>query len=180
MKKQEDKRSEALMFDPTAFDNLKVVLEGAIYDLDLSGDIRVLERKDLVDLATMSRRYEIKFALRNHTLSSLYTKMTLEATMEQLAAELMEKSGFQQPGAYVSIDFGWDNEHNINMEKVKELWGENRTYDEKKVISSQHGTRMIVSIDFHRFITEDMIDDVIAMIRHMVKTLYELDKRGHI
>ncbi|QNG61538.1 hypothetical protein H4O14_08705 [Bacillus sp. PAMC26568] len=38
------------MFDPTAFDNLKVVLEGEIYDADLEGIIEVIKRKDIVDL----------------------------------------------------------------------------------------------------------------------------------
>ncbi len=34
------------MFDPTAFDNLKVIVEGAVYDFDLHGDILVTDRKD--------------------------------------------------------------------------------------------------------------------------------------
>ena len=39
------------MFDPTAYDNLKVILEGAVYDLDLSGELKIIERNDIVDLA---------------------------------------------------------------------------------------------------------------------------------
>jgi hypothetical protein len=35
------------MFDPTAYDNKKVVTEGAAYDLDLEGQIRVVDRKTL-------------------------------------------------------------------------------------------------------------------------------------
>ncbi|UOK56770.1 hypothetical protein MGI18_18515 [Bacillus sp. OVS6] len=55
------------MFDPTAFDNLKVVLEGAIYDADLGGFITVIGRKDLVDLAAMSRCYQNTFQLKKET-----------------------------------------------------------------------------------------------------------------
>lgn len=36
------------MFDPTAFDNLKVIVEGAVYDFDLHGDILVTDRKDMI------------------------------------------------------------------------------------------------------------------------------------
>lgn len=38
------------MFDPTAFDNMKVVIEGAIYDLDLDGEISIIDRNDLLIL----------------------------------------------------------------------------------------------------------------------------------
>lgn len=49
------------MFDPTAFDNLKVIVEGAVYDFDLHGDILVTDRKDMMDLASLSRIYHISF-----------------------------------------------------------------------------------------------------------------------
>ncbi len=51
------------MFDPTAFDNLKVIVEGAVYDFDLHGDILVTDRKDMMDLASLSRIYHISFQL---------------------------------------------------------------------------------------------------------------------
>ena len=50
-----------MMFDPTIFDNLKVVAEGAVYDLDLQGEILITNRIDQVDLATLSRYYAITF-----------------------------------------------------------------------------------------------------------------------
>ena len=53
------------MFDPTVFDNLKVVLEGAIYDLDLSEDVDITDRSDNVDLAKMSRSYSISLSKKN-------------------------------------------------------------------------------------------------------------------
>lgn len=51
--------------DPTAFDNLKTVLEGAVYDADLQGRIAVVERRDLVDLARLFREYAISFRLND-------------------------------------------------------------------------------------------------------------------
>lgn len=51
------------MFDPTIFDNWKVVAEGAVYDLDREGEAEVIDRKDLVDLAGLSRSFHIAIRL---------------------------------------------------------------------------------------------------------------------
>ena len=51
------------MFDPTAFENIKVVLEGAVYDLDLNGEIIIIDRNDLINTAKLSRKYELSFQL---------------------------------------------------------------------------------------------------------------------
>jgi hypothetical protein len=53
------------MFDPTAFDNLKVVLEGIVYDMDLNGMIQILDRNDFVNIAKMERTYNISFSLND-------------------------------------------------------------------------------------------------------------------
>ncbi|SDC54033.1 hypothetical protein SAMN02799630_00063 [Paenibacillus sp. UNCCL117] len=47
------------MFDPTIFDNLKVVMEGRLYDLDAEGSIRITGREDLIDLAALSRTFRM-------------------------------------------------------------------------------------------------------------------------
>ncbi|UTW70295.1 hypothetical protein KHA80_06930 [Anaerobacillus sp. HL2] len=41
------------MFDPTIYENLKVVIEGEVYDHDMNGRILIIQI-DIVDLATMS------------------------------------------------------------------------------------------------------------------------------
>lgn len=48
------------MFDPTIYDNLKTVLEGACYDLDAEGEFLVTGREDLVDLASYSRTFRLR------------------------------------------------------------------------------------------------------------------------
>ena len=52
-----------MLFDPTAFENIKVVIEGEIYDRDLSGEIFVTDRNDWFNSAKLSRKYEISFGL---------------------------------------------------------------------------------------------------------------------
>ena len=49
------------MFDPTIFDNMKVILEGYVYDLDFAGKIVVTGRMDRIEMSTMSRTYGIRF-----------------------------------------------------------------------------------------------------------------------
>lgn len=51
------------MFDPTAFDNMKVVIEGALYDLDICGEIVITDRNDSFNMAKMSRTFDISFRL---------------------------------------------------------------------------------------------------------------------
>jgi hypothetical protein len=51
------------MFDPSIFDNLKVVVEGELYDLERDGAIQIANRQDLLDLAGMSRTFSMCFHL---------------------------------------------------------------------------------------------------------------------
>ena len=54
------------MFDPTAFENMKVVMEGIFYDKDLSGEIIILDRNDIMNIAKLSRTYDLSFNWRLH------------------------------------------------------------------------------------------------------------------
>ncbi|MGZ4162287.1 MAG: hypothetical protein ACXVNF_16040, partial [Neobacillus sp.] len=53
------------VFDPTAFDNMKVVIEGALYDMDIIGEIIITDRNDIMNMAKLSRRFDICFTLPN-------------------------------------------------------------------------------------------------------------------
>ena len=77
------------MFDPTAFENIKVVIEGEIYDRDLSGEILVTDRNDWINTAKLSRKYEITFSLPGKDDAFLSSTMTLETGLENLSAELL-------------------------------------------------------------------------------------------
>lgn len=57
------------MFDPTVFDNLKTVLEGAVYEYDLEGGFQITDRHDQVDLAHLSRHYSLTFQNTDSTVS---------------------------------------------------------------------------------------------------------------
>lgn len=163
------------MFDPTAYDNLKVVIEGAAYDLDLDGQIKVIDRKDIVDLATLSRCYEITYCL-NHS-SEICAKLTLKAKLNQLATELLQVGNQKQVGAFVHISFYWNQEETNYMEIIKQHWGPKYLYDERKINSSLQGGQEEIIINFSRVITEEMVDDLVGMFHYSVETLEELIKR---
>ncbi|WP_027415635.1 hypothetical protein [Aneurinibacillus terranovensis] len=121
------------MFDPTIFENVKVALEGAVYDFDFSGDILVTSRHDRVDLALMSREYRIGFRLKEQLHDELKegadiadmvdtadmldavdtvphrtkAEMILYATAKDLSGEILELStkGKEGFGCTVTIRF---------------------------------------------------------------------------
>ncbi|WEG13822.1 hypothetical protein PU629_05500 [Pullulanibacillus sp. KACC 23026] len=75
------------MFDPTVYDNLKVVLEGSVYDLDLSGDIEISDRSDIIDLAKMARAYSVGF---KKTQSPIEGLLILATDADSWAGEVLE------------------------------------------------------------------------------------------
>ncbi|MEK8128412.1 hypothetical protein WMW72_10900 [Paenibacillus filicis] len=90
-----------MMFDPTIFDNLKVVMEGRLYDLDAEGSIRITGREDLVDLASMSRTFRMTLQPVSGrcqaviTLSSGITDFVMERRIARPAD--------QRPGAELQL-----------------------------------------------------------------------------
>ncbi|MDN4522859.1 hypothetical protein [Fictibacillus fluitans] len=92
------------MFDPTIYENLKIILEGMIYDLDFEGVLKVSGRKDLVDLASMSRTYQIEVMLNGKKEKDVRAKIELKAGLEDLADEIMERET-DKTGCTFSVTF---------------------------------------------------------------------------
>lgn len=171
------------MFDPTAYENMKVVIEGALYDKDLDGEIIILDRNDIVNLAKLSRTYEVTFAMAgDHSVNCIFR---LTADLENLAAELLPSSrSASRAGAYIHISFNLEhpNDKSTDMWIERELqgiWGKERTY--KQVISfdpfSKDNTiRKSIFLEFNRLIYEEQIDDIEAMITYMILTLEKLEE----
>jgi hypothetical protein len=77
------------MFDPTIYDNVKVVLEGAVYDMDLNGQILVTQRIDQIDLSSMSRYFAISF--QQIDMPDNIAEISLRVHLRDLAAEILEQ-----------------------------------------------------------------------------------------
>jgi hypothetical protein len=163
-------------YDPTAFDNMKVVLDGAAYDLDMSGEAVIKGRKDLIDLASMSRTFIIRIALTH--FSNVSAGIRVNSTLEHLAAELLPPAGHLNQGAYVTIEFSWrviQNQASSYIPAIKQLWGPERMYEEIEKVSSQEGAKNAIIVSFNRLFTEAMMDDLLDLLHHVVKTLQKLE-----
>ncbi|MDF2923411.1 MAG: hypothetical protein K0R57_2325 [Paenibacillaceae bacterium] len=151
------------MFDPTVYENLRVVLEGAVYDLDLAGTIRITAREDLVDLAAMSRCYRIAFTLARgaadagnaaaglngpqqeaEELPPLTARIELSAGLRDLAAEILEQPE-SSPGCSIKIIFTRVLEPGVTEEQacarslaaLQQVWGDR--FQIRQTISHEYG-----------------------------------------
>lgn len=169
------------MFDPTAFDNMKVVIEGALYDLDLEGRIKIVDRNDLVNLAKMERKYEITFLY--HT-SNIPCSFILEGKLENLTAELLSPCNPNLAGAEMMLRFeAYHNYEGQFFRKIHDvlssIWGKGRTIEQQISYNPLLPVKKItnrITIHFNRLITEDQMDDLLSMMEYIEKTADELNK----
>ncbi|MGM0899822.1 MAG: hypothetical protein ACQEXB_01705 [Bacillota bacterium] len=172
------------MFDPTAFDNMKVVVEGAIYDRDLDGELLVTNREDLVDLANLSRTFKLAFSLTHSNRSNLHAELKIQAGLKNLAAEILEMGDSSaSAGCVVTVAFHLTHANDekifFNIQKVlEEIWGGERKIEQVVKINPIKKTVTIVNeatVQFNRLVVEDQIGDLTDMIDYIVLTLKELE-----
>ncbi|WNR42241.1 hypothetical protein [Paenibacillus roseipurpureus] len=172
------------MFDPTIYDNIKVVLEGAVYDLDLEGKIIITRREDLVHLSSMSRTFAIEFA-RKLDLPSR-SEMYLNVHLSDLAAEILENPT-AKPGCTLLIKFHTvvkDPEIDCPMieAKLNMIWEQRPRITQE--ISYLYGEqqpdefRNLITLSFGRKIDESHLDDFPDLIEYAYDSLTWLDERG--
>lgn len=173
------------MFDPTIFDNVKVVLEGAVYDMDLSGRIRILNREDLIDLSSMSRRYMLRFADSQDTTDCIFAEIHLKAGMSDLAAEILE-SDKAVPGCILEIVFEERVENGIaplddicerTQMRLADIWGSR--YSLHQTVSYAYGLQpnayvYRTRLDFGRKFDENVIEDIPELLEHTLLSLQRL------
>lgn len=171
-----------MMFDPTIFDNLKVAIENEFYDLDnLDRVIDVTNRKDLLDMAVMSREFSLFFRLANDRRAE--AELVLDTSLRDLAAEILERPEekaacglrfrfrveLQEQGAeaacqeiercIVSI---WLPEHKP-AQTLSRQFGD----DSGRIMNC-------IELGFGRRIGEEQMDDIPELAKHAVRTLEAL------
>ncbi|WP_226666759.1 hypothetical protein [Metabacillus litoralis] len=155
------------MFDPTVFDNLKVVIEGYIYDLDLGNEISIRHRSDVVDMATMSRKYSIHF-VSDH-FRSTYVKIDINMDQHQLAGELLQT--INNPGCVVSLTFVEESQSQdydvFFYKKLKRNWAEN--HDVKLIVIKEQSKSSIkhihkYQINFATLFGEDDLEELLNIV----------------
>ncbi|MBO0958243.1 hypothetical protein J1P26_00740 [Neobacillus sp. MM2021_6] len=167
------------MFDPTAFDNMKVVIEGALYDKDIGGEIVITDRNDVINMAKMSRQFDVSFQLPNRPVMA---KFEMESRLANLAAELLP-FGLQEQhaGCFVGLEFSLERVQEIDYQTIKgvlqDTWGTDRKISFSVI---QHPLEMkktksiIMKVEFDRLITEDQLDDLDEMVNFMKISLEQL------
>lgn len=168
------------MFDPTAFDNMKVVIEGALYDFDLDGEIIITDRNDWMNLAKMSRSFDVSFQLPEKMPTA---KLEMESSLMNLAAELLPESIQQkQSGCHVKLYFFLE-EDSIDRD-FKEIdrilisiWGETRKFTQIVQYNRLNGPdyrKITITVEFERLIDEEQMENLVEMIDFMISTLHQL------
>ncbi|WP_419881139.1 hypothetical protein ACN6MY_16310 [Peribacillus sp. B-H-3] len=175
------------MFDPTAYENMKVVIEGAFYDRDLEGEIAVTGRQDIMNLADLSRKFSIEMELKEHMqIRTLKGGMMIEASLENLGSELLHPIlNESQAGCSVRIFISFpyqlkQQEIGGLMALLSDIWGEERLIEittSSKVTGSQseaHEFLTNASISFGRLVGEDQLDDLLDMIDYLISSLKKI------
>ncbi|MFT4414132.1 hypothetical protein ACLM5H_09750 [Fredinandcohnia humi] len=168
------------MFDPTVFDNLKVVIEGALYDLDLDGDLTITDRKDELELATMARHYRITFTRKDYHADRINAYIDLTFDLYNLATELQSMSD-RRPGCKLEIGFIVDiktldvcSTIPIILEKI---WGETRTIQQEISFDYNANNKYTnnIKIIFNRLLYEDNVDDLLEMLEYLLVSLQQIN-----
>jgi len=167
------------MFDPTVFDNLKVVVEGSVYDLDMRGELKVIGRIDRVELTAMSRYYAIQFSLPDKP--EVWAELKLWADTEDLAGEILELDtvtlGCQmQPVFYKRL-----KKPEVECPQIEalttEIWG-NHVHQMQRIITVYGEAEKMpldeIIIYFNRRFGEEVLADLPQMLEHMLLMLEKL------
>lgn len=170
------------LFDPTAFDNMKVVLEGAVYDRDLIGDILVVHRDDLINLATLSRHFTIEFELKDSRFSKQISGgISLYASLENLSSELLASHrNDTYSGSTVEIFILYSEKISEELADrlfngLEDIWGKQRTIEWSNIAAktnkNQQANSSKFTISFDRLVKEEQMDDLVDMIEYLIQSL---------
>ena len=173
------------MSHPTAYENFKVIIEGSVYDADLTGDVLVVNRSETMDLAILARKYEIQFILPPYD----YVKgsIVVDASLAHLAEELLFHKE-DQAAAQVEIGLFFQTKKPLSSENISNLtdylhdiWGKERLItinaSDCYVNGMYQYTSQQMTISFNRVVTEDQADDLYELIHYCTSSLEILVKK---
>lgn len=175
------------MFDPTAFENMRTVMEGLIYDRDLDGDIIVLDRNDLFNSSKLARKYTITFRLKNQQNAKVMFE--LFADLHNLLAELLatkNKKSLIGASIYIHLFLKHKKDteiYTLLQHTLEDIWGKDMKIIQEVSfypLDSDDIVHNHITIDFKRLITEEQIDDMITMMEFMEKTLHSLQSHDSL
>ncbi|CAG7628149.1 hypothetical protein ACFQI7_15230 [Paenibacillus allorhizosphaerae] len=172
------------MFDPTIFDNLKVVLEGCLYDQDAEGEIAVTRREDLLDLAGMGRTFRMEIRLPGSSVSAV---VQLSSALPDFAAELRGiRLAGQRPGAELEIVYGMpgnasDDLAEAMIERMANLWGsEDADLSHERIQryggGSEPNRTLRFTVRFRHKMDESHMEELGPLAEHLVASLKTIEE----
>lgn len=171
------------MFDPTIYDNLKVVLEGCVYDLDLEKKLLVRNRKDLIDAATMARTFYIEFSLKETTEKYPYAGICLHFSVQDYTTEIIAND-LDSAGCTIRVDFftSFPKDRKDKCQVIeghlKKLWNNQGLITQELSYNYTQEQKLLnkISIDFQRKINENQVNDLESIVHHCMESLVFLDE----
>ena len=175
------------MFDPTAYENIRVVLEGIFYDKDLEGSITIIDRNDIMNTAKLTRTYELLFRLTPSdevANPQIICKVSLHASLENLTAELLSVIHMkQEAGCNLKIEFLFDyKKDEFFLKQIEKLLREEWTgtkirqtvYYEpfKKVEKVKHHAE----VNFFEMLKEEQISELPEICQQIMTILLQMEK----
>jgi hypothetical protein len=170
------------MFDPTIFDNLKVAFENQLYDLDnLDNRINIDNRVDRMDFSIIKREFAIEFTLAEQ--QDVTAEISLEASLEELADEILEVSG-KNPGCILQIRF-FKSVQNVTKDclqiekSLKGIWGSE--FMLTQTLSFVYGMEATtyqdkIELAYNHKINEEHMGDIADFIDQVLETLKVLNE----
>ncbi|PJN90173.1 hypothetical protein [Bacillus sp. mrc49] len=170
------------MFDPTAFENMKVVLEGAVYDRDFVGDITVISRDDIVNLSTMSRTYKIGLELKQSVAPiSISGAIEIHAGIENLSAELLE-GHINETHTGCTVDIFISIPAKLDeviaqelLNQLERIWGDQRiiTFKTSKTVRKKEKPdySTVCKVSFGRLVKEEQMEDLEDMVEYLIQSI---------
>lgn len=167
------------MFDPTIFDNLKVITEGAVYDLDFEGKVTVIDRSDFVDLAKMSRHYSITF---KEDPGDTTASLSVIVNNHDLFSELLETRDPEDIGCDFIVHLKVPiNDVENDCETIKFLmarkWRKYQTHIKQEIHTVYKSNDYVnhITLTFPEPITEDDSDEIPNVIETIYETIQSLN-----
>lgn len=165
------------MYHPTVFENLKVAFENYVYDLDnINHEITIINRMDRMDYAVMARDFAVEFTLINQP--NVTAEIVLEASLEELAAEILEKPG-ASPGCTLVVRYYKRVHHVTKQCKVidqvlHDIW--KRDLQITQTLSSVYeqevsGYLNVIEVGFNHKINEEHMGDIAEFVDYVLETL---------
>ncbi|MGE7759793.1 hypothetical protein [Peribacillus sp. NPDC097895] len=173
------------MFDPTAFENMKVVLEGAVYDRDFLGDILVISRDDIVNLSTMSRSYKIEMELKESMAPiSISGAIEIHASLQNLSSELLDSNMNEtHSGCTVDVFISFPTKLDAVraeafLNDLEKIWGDQRiiTVKTSETVSkkSEPIHSSVFKVSFGRLVKEEQMEDLEDMVEYLIQSIQAL------